>query len=358
MRAASITLAAGLVAGLLLETGVQKTRKTFDDVGFCTTAEQIEAIIEAAEKKEKNELSKSTQRVAKVKPIAAISPHDDHLYAGRVYLHAVPHVASAKTVVVFGVTHRAARKLMGDPKDVLVFEEFDAWEGPYGPVEVDAGLRSHIVSKLNKKYRLVSSKAHATEHSIEAMIPFLQHENRDVRIVPVMVTEMSFEKMNSIAMALGKILMTYVKDNKLILGDDVAFLISVDTVHYGPDFEYSPFGVDAKAHEKARKQDMEIGFDTLSKTVTKSKIKKFTQKVWGEKIPWCGRFSVPFGLLAVQKTVKYVTGNKIEGVPMRYSDSYTLGVLPVFQAGIGTTAPFSLKHWVGYWSIVYGTPAG
>ncbi len=96
----------------------------------------------------------------------------------------------------------------------------------------------------------------------------------------------------------------------------------------------------------------------LSKTVTKSKIQDFTEKVWGEEIPWCGRYSIPFGLLTVQKTVKYVSGNKIVGVPMRYSDSYTLGVLPVFKAGIGTTAPFSLEHWVAYWSLVYGTPQG
>ena len=148
---------------------------------------------------------------------------------------------------------------------------------------------------------------------------------------------------------------TEIKDYYL---DDVSFLVSADTVHYGPDFGYSPFGLDAAAHEKARSQDMDIGIKLLSKTVTKTKIQKFTDRVWGEKIPWCGRFSIPFGLLAVQKTVKYSTGNKIVGVPMRYSDSYTLGVLPVFKAGIGTTAPFSLEHWVGYWSIVYGTPQG
>jgi AmmeMemoRadiSam system protein B len=190
------------------------------------------------------------------------------------------------------------------------------------------------------------------------MIPFLQHANPYVRIVPIMVTEMSFEKMNTVSGALGKILTTYMKDRKLIPGDDISFLISADTVHYGPDFGYSPFGLDAAAHDEARSQDMDIGIKLLSKTVTKSKLKSFTDRVWGEKIPWCGRYSVPFGLLAVQKTVKYATGNKIVGVPMRYSDSYTLGVLPVFNAGIGTTAPFSLEHWVGYWSIVYGTPQG
>jgi AmmeMemoRadiSam system protein B len=290
--------------------------------------------------------------------MAAIAPHDDHLYAGRIYLHAVPHVAQAKTVVIFGVTHKRAREVLKDKKDVLVFETFDSWEGPYGPVKVDDDLRNHVTTKLNKKYQVISSDAHAREHSIEAMIPFLQHANPYVQILPIMVTEMSFEKMNTVAGALGKILTTYIEDNKLIPGDDISFLISADTVHYGPDFGYSPFGLDAAAHDEARSQDMEIGMKLLSKTVTKSKLKKFTDRVWGEKIPWCGRFSIPFGLLAVQKTVKYSTGNKIVGVPMRYSDSYTLGVLPVFKAGIGTTAPFSLEHWVGYWSIVYGTPQG
>ncbi len=348
-------LAAG---GLLMQTGDAGVRRTLDRVGFCTAPAQIEAIVEEARKQEKNELSKTNQRVQKVKAIAAIAPHDDHLYAGRIYLHAVPHVAHARTVVILGVTHKRAREVLGDAKDVLVLEENDSWEGPYGPVEVDAGLRSHIADKLSKKYQVVSSEAHAQEHSIEAAIPFLQHANPYVKIVPIMVTEMDFEKMNVVSAALGKILTTYVKDNKLTLGDDLAFLISADAVHYGPDFGYSPFGLDATAHDKARQQDMDIGMKLLSKTVTKSKLEDFTEKVWGEQIPWCGRFSIPFGLLTVQKTVKYVSGNKIVGVPMRYSDSYTLGVLPVFKAGIGTTAPFSLEHWVGYWSLVYGTPQG
>ena len=346
------------LGGLLLQAGDKGHRKTLDRIGFCTTPEQIESIIEEARKEEKNELSKTTQRVQKVKAMAAIAPHDDHLYAGRIYIHAVPHVAQARTVVIFGVTHKKARGILGDAKDVIVLDDHDTWEGPYGPVKVDTALRARIVDKLSKKYRIVSSEAHANEHSIEAMIPFLQHANPYVQIVPIMVTEMGFEKMNTVSAALGKIMTTYMKDNKLIPGDDVSFLVSADTVHYGPDFGYSPFGLDAAAHEKARSQDMDIGIKLLSKAVTKTKIQKFTDRVWGEKIPWCGRFSIPFGLLAVQKTVKYSTGNKIVGVPMRYSDSYTLGVLPVFKAGIGTTAPFSLEHWVGYWSIVYGTPQG
>jgi AmmeMemoRadiSam system protein B len=355
---AAILALAALPAGLLLDVGDGSMRQVADHVGFSTRPEQIEKVIELSVAAEKNELTRTLERSAKVKPIAVLSPHDDHLYAGRVYVHAIPRVAGARTVVIFGVTHAKARGILADPVDRIIFDDFEAWDGPYGSVKVDDGLRSHLKEKVPAGYQITSREGHAAEHSIEAMIPFLQHENRDVRIVPIMVTEMSFEKMNQVSASLAKALKGYIEENDLILGEDIAFVISADTVHYGPDVQYSPFGLDEAAHEKARTQDMEIGKEYLTGTISKSKLKGFTQKLWGEKITWCGRYSVPFGLLAVQKTVLFVTGGKLAGVPLRYSDSYTLGVLPMTKAGIGTTAPFSLEHWVGYWAMAFGTPQG
>ena len=38
------------------------------------------------------------------------------------------------------------------------------------------------------------------------------------------------------------------------------------------------------------------------------------------------------------------------GKLFRYSDTYSEGVLPLKKAGFGITAPYSLKHWVGFFS--------
>jgi hypothetical protein len=33
-------------------------------------------------------------------------------------------------------------------------------------------------------------------------------------------------------------------------------------------------------------------------------------------------------------------------------------VLPLTQSGMGLTAPFSLQHWVGFFSVIYSLPPG
>lgn len=331
-------------------------RTLFDDVGFCSTKHQIDEVIRVSRELEKEEAGEEAKPGGENVSVGAVCPHDDHLYAGRVYIHVLPRIAGAKTIVIFGVTHRTARELLGDPKGVVILDDFDAWQAPAGPVAVDRKLREVIGSELAENLWITSREGHAKEHSIEAVLPFLQHFNPSVRIVPVMVTQMDFGQADRVSSELAEIFAQYAKKNKLKLGRDLALLISSDAVHYGPDFDYSPFGLDEAAHEKATAQDLKIGKDFLSGSLDKDKIRRFTDKVWGEKIPWCGRFSIPVGLLTLMKTAKALTGKTVTGVPEKYSDSYSLGVLPMVKQGIGTTAPFSLKHWVGYWGLSYAVP--
>ena len=69
---------------------------------------------------------------------------------------------------------------------------------------------------------------------------------------------------------------------------------------------------------------------------------------------WCGKYSIPFGMLTVLQVVKQLGGGKeLAGKVIRYSDTYTEGVIPLKKPGFGITAPFSLKHWVGFFSAGY-----
>ncbi len=330
-----------------------KVRKVVDDVGFCTKAAQIEKIVELASAAEKKELKKEAEFLKGKKIIAAISPHDDHMYAGRVYLYSLPYVANAKTVIVFGVTHRKPRLALKDPKNFIILDDFDEWKSPYSNTKIDKKFRSFLAKNLNPNHFFISNKAHSLEHSIEAMLAFLKYYNRDVKILPIMVTTMDFESLDKISKELSSLMVKYIKENKLVLGKDISFLISTDTTHYGPDFGDERFGLDENAHKKGTEQDIYIGKTFLSGIIKKEKLRGYADKVWKENIYWCGRYTVPFGVLTVSRIIKDLMGKNIVGYPARYSDSYTTGILPAYNIGIGITAPFSLKHWVGYWSIVY-----
>jgi AmmeMemoRadiSam system protein B len=355
---AAATASAAVAGCLGPKTGpAGGVRPTYDRIGFAQTPEQIEAIVRESEVLESETAPAVEERLRDLDPVGVVCPHDDHLYAGRVYIHVLPRISGARTVVLFGVTHRKARELLGDPQGVVILDDYDSWQGPYGPVEVDVALRERLRRDLFEGGVLVSREGHANEHSIEAMIPFLQHANRSVRIVPVMVTGMPFEEMEALSGRVASSIATYAREEGLALGRDLAFVVSSDAVHYGPDFDYDPYGVDEYAADRALGDDVWIAMRCLAGEMDRAKLAEFTETVWGEGIPWCGRYSVPFGLLVMEKVARTLSGEPLFGVRAKYSTSRTLGVLPVATTGtLGTTAPASLEHWVGYWGIVYGIP--
>lgn len=325
----------------------QEVRPVRDDVGYCWQGDRFDLFIKWLDENCPDEKFKSENM------IAGISPHDDYLYVGKVY-YPLFKLINAKEVVIFGVTHGTVRKEINDPKNVLILDEFEKWMGPYSDVEISP-LREMIKKQLTSQDFIISNKAHSLEHSIEGLIPFLQRYNRDVKITPIMVTAMSFEKMDSVSNELSTIILAYVKENNLKLGKDIFFLFSNDANHYGEDFDNHPYGLNEEAHSVAVANDKRIADQIFNGTITKNRIQKLSDELWPEAgisqdCPlWCGRYSVVFGLLTVSKVVNE-NGKKLSGKVFRYSDTWTGGVLPVKGTSMGITAPYSLKHWVGFLS--------
>ena len=320
----------------------QSIRPVRDDIGFCWDAGQMKRLLNFLEPAEKG---------AKPIPdiVAGIVPHDDYLYAARVGYPLFKNVRATE-VVVFGVTHATVRAELGDPGEVLLLDDHRSWIGPYGSVIISP-LRKFIAESMDSSLIRIDSKAHRIEHSIEALVPFLQHFNPEVKITPIMVTAMSVQRMDSLASRLAQVLAEYVAQNKLLAGRDIVFLISSDANHYGTDFKNSPLGLDERAHQMATENDKRIINASLTGPVTAAKLRRFSDAM--ESVKWCGRYSIPFGLLTVQKLVHQLTGRTLDGSLLRYSDTYTEGVIPLTKSGMGITAPFSLKHWVGFFSATY-----
>ena len=77
----------------------------------------------------------------------------------------------------------------------------------------------------------------------------------------------------------------------------------------------------------------------------------------GYRLPWCGRFSVPFGLEVLRKISLATEGRAPTGELLSYGTSLTGPELPVSAAaregGLGYTAPSNFHHWVGYAAVGY-----
>jgi MEMO1 family protein len=327
----------------------QSIRPIRDDIGFCWNAEEMDRFVKWLDNNAEQKIYDSENL------IAAISVHDDYLYAGKVYYPLFKQI-HAKEVVIFGVTHGSVRKEMGSLKNVVILDEFDGWRGPYSNVKISP-LREEIKSQLNKEDYLVSNKAHSIEHSIEALIPFLQHYNRDTKITPIMVTQMPLAKMEELSAVLSKIIFDYMKEHNLRLGKDIFILISNDANHYGEDFSNSPYGLDLKAHKTAIDNDRRIISVNLIGELDSQRIKKVPMEIWPDStnqkpIPiWCGRYPIVLGLLTINKLVSELTGKSITGTLLKYSDSLTEKVIPFENTSMGLTAVFSPKHWCGWFTL-------
>jgi len=317
----------------------QEIRPIRDSVGYCWEIESMHHLVGYVDT---TEAPTSPKREF----IAGISPHDDYLYAARIYYPLFRSI-KPREVVIFGVTHSTVRKEIGDPQGILLLDDHKSWMGCGKTVEVSP-LGEFIKNTLDTQYYRVNNHAHELEHSIEATVPWLQMYMPDVRITPIMVTRMSFDRMEEVSQSLSDVLAEYIRSRHLIPGPDIFFLCSSDANHYGKDFQNTPFGEDDAAHTQGIEQDQKIAQTFLAGKIDSEKLRSFTVEM--QKVVWCGKYSIPFGLLTAQKTMERTFGKSLKGTILRYSDSYSAGVLPLTKTGMGLTAPFSLKHWVGYLS--------
>lgn len=327
-----------------------QVRPVRDDVGFCWNPESMKRLVLYLQINERDVVDPAGL-------VAAITPHDDYLYAGRIY-YPLFHALAAREVVIFGVTHAAVRKEIGDPRGRIILDDFSHWQGLSNPVAVSP-LRNYLRDRMDSSMVLTSRKAHLLEHSIEAQIPFLQYFNPNVTITPIMVTAMPLARMDDVSDRLSDLICRYLVEHELEPGNDVFFLITSDANHYGRDFDNTLFGEDERAHTTAVNEDVALVKSYLCGAMNAEKLFGLTDELTGARYDqpgrflWCGRYTIPFGAMTVEKVMQQMLDKSIRGRLIRYSDSYSEGVLPLKKNGMGITAPFSLKHWVGFFSLGY-----
>ncbi len=337
-------------------------RQPADTVGYATSPSQMDVVVAISDSLIEAGalpfvLPSASSGVGTM--IGAIVPHDDYIYAGPYYAMTVSRV-EAPLVVLFGVAHRARRIGL---EGKLIFDDFSGWKGPYGVTAV-SDLRERVIERLPEEIVLVDGSFHASEHSLEAFIPFLQYYGgMKVEILPVLVTRFADD---SFEMAVGEIssaLAAVLEEDGMELGRDAAVLISADCVHYGDQEwgsrNYAPFGTDREGYEKATAQDIDIARSALEGPLSAEKIASFRDRVerddleWPYKVTWCGVYSIPFGLSVLDGLAASQGRPAPDGHILGYGTSLEPGRLPVEQTGLGATNIATERHWVGYLAMGY-----
>jgi AmmeMemoRadiSam system protein B len=292
------------------------------------------------------------RRAARTGAALIISPHDDFSFAGRVYRRVLPRV-TARTVVLIGVFHRYRRFA---EHDRVVFDAYSEWTAPDGSVPV-SDLRGALLRRLPREDWTQDTTAHDLEHSLEPLVCWLRHANSAVQIVPIIVPASRFERLQELGDHLGAALAAEMRARHWVLGRDVAIAVSADAIHYGPDFNQVAFGTGVAAYEQAVAKDRGLLTGPLSGALTTEKIRALYETFVDPETPdtyrwtWCGRFSVPLGLLVLQRLTR--DGGGAIGRPVAYGTSIGGPEVGLRDIGMAPTAPSNLFHFVGYPGVAF-----
>ena len=334
-------------------------RGLVDTKGFPTKAEQMDAVAKMCQEAERDAILKNQKNFGLTDQtafVAGICPHDDYMIAAPVYLH-VQRYMKARTLILIGNAHWS--EAFGI-RNKLIFGDFKQWRGPYAPVKI-SGVQDKITAKLSKDSYTVNRKLVETEHSEEALVPYLQYLNRNVEIVPILIPFSDWNTIDKLGTELADVVAGICKENHWKLGQDIAVLCSSDGQHYGdygwPYYNYHPFGCDPDGYKQARALDERMIGDYLVGEARSERVRQLFGTLVDQsdisryKVTWCGRFAVSFGVNFAVHLIQKAENRSLSGVLLRTSASLAGPWLPVESYGLGTTSDANFHHFVTYFAV-------
>ena len=155
-----------------------------------------------------------TSPVNRRKALAIVSPHAGYIYSGGIAAETIGQVLVPETVIILGPNHH------GQGGEIAL--STTTWEMPMGDVPVDRDLAERILA--GSPLVTIDERAHRFEHSVEVQIPFLQEMQKNLSLVPLVISHISYPVCEQIAAVLTE----SIKDS----GKDVLIVASSDMTHY------------------------------------------------------------------------------------------------------------------------------
>ncbi|MCK4739021.1 MAG: AmmeMemoRadiSam system protein B [Deltaproteobacteria bacterium] len=161
--------------------------------------------------------------VEKTEALAIISPHAGYIFSGAIAGTAFASVELPDNIILIGPNHTGA----GKGASVM---SSGAWETPLGETQINTELAEKIIasSEIFSK-DLEDNSAHASEHSLEVQLPFIQYINENATIVPITLMYDRSAPYKELGKALAQVIKSY-KEKILII-------VSSDMNHYESEEE-------------------------------------------------------------------------------------------------------------------------
>jgi AmmeMemoRadiSam system protein B len=157
----------------------------------------------------------------KAKALAVVSPHAGYIYSGAVAGAVFSSVELPECIVILGPSHRGIRAVFGIMSQGV-------WQTPLGDVPVDADLAKSV----RERSSLIQDDegGHASEHSLEVQLPFIQYLKPDFSIVPICVSPAAdFNDLRALAEALADSIKRSGRPALLVSSTDMSHYVSQET---------------------------------------------------------------------------------------------------------------------------------
>ena len=153
-----------------------------------------------------------------ITPIMVMLPHAGYMFCGSIIGETLRKVRLPQRVFLLGPNHS------GKGRPLAVWPD-GKWRTPLGAVEVDADLATRCLDAAAGFE--ANLDAHATEHSLEVLLPFLQCHTPGIRVVPVAVALNDLKALRRAGEGIARCIR---EENEA--GRQVALVVSSDMNHF------------------------------------------------------------------------------------------------------------------------------
>jgi len=203
----------------------------------------------------------------KVSAKAIIVPHAGYMYSGGVAGKVYGMIKPPDIAVILGPNHTG----LGARASIF---DGDAYLTPLGEAKVEKDGVSFLIEQA--PFLTPEKLAHLHEHSLEVQVPFLQYINPNLKIIPIVLLDLSLEEIYTLGSALAEYVLKHPEKSILLVA-------STDFSHYVP-------------HEVAKKKDF-LAIEQIKRLSPEGLL----QVVFRERISMCGYLPVSCLLAACQK---------------------------------------------------------
>ncbi|MGD0793523.1 MAG: AmmeMemoRadiSam system protein B [Terriglobales bacterium] len=160
----------------------------------------------------------SPVKTGRIAAIGCVAPHAGYIYSGGVAGAVYSRLEIPERCVILCPNHTGK----GRPLAVMANT---TWQTPLGEVAADADLGARLLRRFPALQE--DSAAHRAEHAIEVQLPFLQTQQPELSIVPIVIGTSDF----GVLRGLGEALADVIGDRE----EKVLIVASSDMNHYESD---------------------------------------------------------------------------------------------------------------------------